>query len=148
MMKIGKLALIGTLTFGSFTAIEMIMPNKQAAAAYTDPFNDDWGFKTIMDLESSEESTYQPDWKIGNLITGDTFYLTQHFGREHFGAKMKIFKIHTNGSLERFQTIEPEFIPGTEIWQTPITDTYTSGTYVAAIKYRGEFTYSNQFKIN
>ncbi|MGW6193937.1 DUF5065 family protein, partial [Bacillus cereus] len=98
--------------------------------------------------ESSVESTYQPDWKIGNLITGDTFYLTQHFGREHFGAKMKIFKVHTDGTLERFQTIEPEFLPGTEIWQTPITDNYTSGTYVAAIKYRGEFTYSNQFTIN
>ncbi len=57
----------------------------------------------IGDLESSMESTYQPDWKIGNLITGDTFYLTQHFG-----AQMKIFKVHTNGTLERFQTIEPE----------------------------------------
>ncbi|PER48368.1 DUF5065 domain-containing protein [Bacillus thuringiensis] len=55
------------------------------------------------DLESSKESTYQPDWKIGNLITGDTFYLTQYFG-----AQMKIFKVHTNGTLERFQTIEPE----------------------------------------
>jgi len=97
----------------------------------------------IGDLESSMESTYQPDWKIGNLITGDTFYLTQHFG-----AQMKIFKVHTNGTLERFQTIEPEFIPGTEIWQTPITDSYTSGNYVAVIKYRGEFTYSNQFTIN
>ncbi|TKH47228.1 DUF5065 domain-containing protein, partial [Bacillus cereus] len=53
----------------------------------------------IGDLESSMESTYQPDWKIGNLITGDTFYLTQHFG-----AQMKIFKVHTNGTLERFQT--------------------------------------------
>ena len=41
----------------------------------------------IGDLESSMESTYQPDWKIGNLITGDTFYLTQHFG-----AQMKILK--------------------------------------------------------
>ncbi|MFL1664156.1 DUF5065 domain-containing protein, partial [Bacillus cereus] len=41
----------------------------------------------IGDLESSMESTYQPDWKIGNLITSDTFYLTQHFG-----AQMKIFK--------------------------------------------------------
>ncbi|WP_142323017.1 DUF5065 family protein, partial [Bacillus cereus] len=110
--------------------------------------NNDWGFKTIMDLQNSEESTYQPDWKIGNLITGDTFYLTQHFGREHFGAQMKIFKVHTNNTLERFQTIEPEFIPGTEIWQTRITDSYTSGTYVAAIKYRGEFTYSNQFTID
>nr|WP_257148075.1 DUF5065 family protein [Bacillus thuringiensis] len=49
------------------------------------------------------ESTYQPDWKIGNLITSDTFSLTQHFG-----AQMKIFKVHTNGTLERFQTIEPE----------------------------------------
>nr|WP_257143452.1 DUF5065 family protein [Bacillus cereus] len=29
-----------------------------------------------------------------------------------------------------------------------MTDSYTSGTYVAAIKYRGEFTYSNQFTIN
>lgn len=34
------------------------------------------------DLESSMESTYQPDWKIGNLITGDTFYLTQHLVRK------------------------------------------------------------------
>ncbi len=124
------------------------MPNKQVAAAYSDSFHDDWGFKTIMDLEGSKDSTYQPDWKIGNLVTGDVFYLTQHFGREHFGAQMKIFKIHTDGSLQRFKTIEPEFIPGTEIWQTPITDAYTSGTYVAAIKYRGEFTYSNLFKIN
>ena len=41
----------------------------------------------IGDLESSMESTYQPDWKIGNLITSDTFYLTQHFG-----AQMKILK--------------------------------------------------------
>ncbi|HHK5542487.1 MULTISPECIES: DUF5065 family protein [Bacillus cereus group] len=147
-MKLGKLALIGALTFSGFTAIEMSKPTSQAAAAYSDPLNDDWGFKTIVDLQNSEESTYQPDWKVGNLITGDTFYLTQHFGREHFGAQMKIFKIHTNGTLERFQTIEPEFIPGTEIWQTPITDSYTSGTYVAAIKYRGEFTYSNQFTIN
>ncbi|PFN06402.1 DUF5065 domain-containing protein, partial [Bacillus thuringiensis] len=48
----------------------------------------------IGDLESSMESTYQPDWKIGNLITSDTFYLTQHFG-----AQMKIFKVHTNGTL-------------------------------------------------
>ncbi|PEN80002.1 DUF5065 domain-containing protein [Bacillus cereus] len=54
-------------------------------------------------LESSMESTYQPHWKIGNLITGDTFYLTQHFG-----AQMKNFKVHTNGTLERFQTIELE----------------------------------------
>ncbi|WP_142238516.1 DUF5065 family protein [Bacillus cereus] len=57
----------------------------------------------IGDLESYMESTYQPDWKIGNLITSDTFYLTQHFG-----AQMKIFKVHTNGTLVRFQTIEPE----------------------------------------
>ncbi|EOO28237.1 hypothetical protein ICC_02060 [Bacillus cereus BAG1X1-1] len=49
------------------------------------------------------ESTYQPHWKIGILITGDTFYLTQHFG-----AQMKNFKVHTNGTLERFQTIELE----------------------------------------
>ncbi|WP_176539400.1 hypothetical protein [Bacillus cereus] len=49
------------------------------------------------------ESTYQADWKIGNLITGNTFYLTQHFG-----ALSKIFKVHTNGTLERFQTREPE----------------------------------------
>ncbi len=80
---------------------------------------------------------------IGDLITGNTFYLTQHFG-----AQMKIFKVYTNGTLERFQTIEPEFIPGTEIWQTPITDSYTSGTYIAAIKFRGEFTYSNPFTSN
>ncbi|MED3202226.1 DUF5065 family protein [Bacillus toyonensis] len=32
-MKLGKLALVGALTFGGFTAVEMIKPNSQAAAA-------------------------------------------------------------------------------------------------------------------
>ncbi|PEK34359.1 DUF5065 domain-containing protein [Bacillus toyonensis] len=32
-MKLGKLALVGALTFGGFTAIEMIKPTSQAAAA-------------------------------------------------------------------------------------------------------------------
>ncbi|WP_267866662.1 DUF5065 family protein [Bacillus cereus] len=88
---------------------------------------------------------------MGHLITGDTFYLTQRFGRAHFGAKMKIFKVHPDGTLQRFITIEPEFITtpkGLEIWRTPITNVYTKGTYIAVIKYNGEFTYSNHFQIN
>ncbi|MDO8160837.1 DUF5065 family protein, partial [Bacillus toyonensis] len=32
-MKLGKLALVGALTFGGFTAVEMIKPTSQAAAA-------------------------------------------------------------------------------------------------------------------
>ncbi len=31
-MKLGKLALVGVLTFGGFTAVEMIKPTSQAAA--------------------------------------------------------------------------------------------------------------------
>ncbi|ENQ3105224.1 DUF5065 family protein [Bacillus cereus] len=37
-MKLGKLVLIGALTFGSFTAIEMTMLTKQASAATQDNF--------------------------------------------------------------------------------------------------------------
>ncbi len=64
---------------------------------------------------------------------------------------MKIFKVHLDGTLQRFITIEPEFITtpkGLEIWRTPITNVYTKGTYTAVIKYNGEFTYSNHFQIN
>ncbi|TKH36858.1 DUF5065 family protein, partial [Bacillus cereus] len=39
-MKLGKLALIGVLTFSGFTAIEMSKPTSHAAAAYSDPLND------------------------------------------------------------------------------------------------------------
>ncbi|MEC5241413.1 hypothetical protein [Bacillus mycoides] len=44
-MKLGKVVLIGSLLLGGFTSIEMITPTKQVEAAYSDPFNDDWGFK-------------------------------------------------------------------------------------------------------
>ncbi|CUB27395.1 MULTISPECIES: DUF5065 family protein [Bacillus cereus group] len=150
-MKLVKVILIGSLLLGGIASIEVIAPTKQVKAAYSDPFNDDWGYKTVNELEKTENSTYQSDWNIEHLITGDTFYLTQRFGREHFGAKMKIFKIHHDGSLQRFITIEPEFITtpkGLEIWRTPITHVYTQGTYIAVIKYNAEFTYSNHFQIN
>jgi hypothetical protein len=150
-MKLGKFVLIGSLLLGGFTSIEMITPTKQVEAAYSDPFNDNWGYKTVNELERAGNSTYQPDWNIEQLITGDTFYLTQRFGREHIGAKMKIFKIHPDGSLQRFITIEPEFITtpkGLEIWRTPITHAYSKETYIAVIRYSGEFTYSNHFQIN
>ncbi|MES5894106.1 MULTISPECIES: DUF5065 family protein [Bacillus cereus group] len=150
-MKLSKIVLTGTLLLGSMTSIEIISPINEVKAAYSEPFNDDWGYKTINELEGAENSTYQPDWNIEHLITGDTFYLTQRFGRAHFGAKMKIFKVHPDGTLQRFITIEPEFITtptGLEIWRTPITNVYTKGTYIAVIKYNGEFTYSNHFQIN
>ncbi|PFZ64358.1 DUF5065 domain-containing protein, partial [Bacillus toyonensis] len=61
-MKLGKLALIGALTFGGFTAVEMIKPTTQAAAAYqepyTDPSKDLWGFTNIGQLPYAGTQTF------------------------------------------------------------------------------------------
>lgn len=59
------------------TSIEMISPIKEVKTTDSDPFNDDQGFKTINELEGAKNSTFQPDWNIEYLITGDTFYLIQ-----------------------------------------------------------------------
>ncbi|MGE6349372.1 hypothetical protein ACQKIY_26205 [Bacillus mycoides] len=60
-MKLGKLVLIGALTFSGFTAIEMIKPTSQVTAAYSDPFNDDWGLKPLW--------IWKVPWKVHiNLI--------------------------------------------------------------------------------
>lgn len=77
-MKLGKLALIGVLTFGGFTAVELIKPTTQAAAAYqepyTEPSQDLWGFTNIGQLPYAGTQTLLVK---NSYESGDRFYYTQ-----------------------------------------------------------------------
>ncbi|MFD5261192.1 MULTISPECIES: DUF5065 family protein [Bacillus] len=152
-MKLGKLALIGVLTFGGFTAVEMIKPTTQAAAAYqepyTDPFKDLWGFTNIGQLPYAGTQTLGV--MKDSYESGDEFYYTQDTVKTDDKAILKIYKVHADGSMQRYKTLYPSFgEPGHVYpsWMTEFTDVYTSGKYVAVFRDGSEFKYSKQFQVN
>ncbi|KEK24720.1 DUF5065 family protein [Bacillus gaemokensis] len=154
-MKLGKVAIIGALTLGGFTAVEMIKPTTQAAAAYSDPFNDEWGLKSWQHVHHN--ANYSPDiTRVGDLKQGEEFRMS--FGLEPGeSAVMKIFRIHDLGdaetSLQRYITIQDSGVwTGIAEFKTPITAVYTPDTYVAVMKLtlkNGEttFLHGQPFKI-
>ncbi|MDT3498393.1 DUF5065 family protein [Bacillus toyonensis] len=137
-MKLGKLALVGALTFGGFTAVEMIKPTSQAAAAYeepySDPYHDRWGFNSSSNFE------YLSRFPNANMIkssyrTGDIFNYSLSSIEDGDEAVMKIFKVE-DGKPVRYRTIYPQFDANHQnpTWSTVITDVYTPGSYIAVIK--------------
>ncbi|PHD54290.1 DUF5065 domain-containing protein [Bacillus toyonensis] len=138
-MKLGKLALVGALIFGGFTAVEMIKPTSQAAAAYeepySDPYHDRWGFSSESDF------TYLLKFPNEHMIkssyrTGDIFTYSLSSIKDGSGAVMKIFKME-DGKPVRYKTIYPQFDANHQNpnWSTAITDVYTPGTYIAVINH-------------
>ncbi|KFM95074.1 DUF5065 family protein [Bacillus clarus] len=151
-MRLGKFALIGTLTFGGFTAVEMVQPTTQAAAAYQEPYTapdkDLWGFTNIRELSYADTQTLGVK---DSYESGDAFYYTQDTVKTDNRAIVKTFKIHSDGSMHRYKTIylsfgEPHHVY--PVWITEFTNTYTSGKYVAVFRDGSEFTYSKQFQVN
>ncbi|MGH1329131.1 DUF5065 family protein [Bacillus pretiosus] len=151
-MKLGKLALIGALAFSSFTAIEIIKPTTQVAAFYEEPFspidNDSWGITNIKQLPLVGTQTLHAE---ESYKTGDEFVHTQPTVKTGDRAIIKIFKVHSDGSLQRYKTFgsdygEPHKI--NPLWFCVITNVYTSGKYVAIFRDGSEIKYSKQFQIN
>ncbi|MEI4718886.1 DUF5065 family protein [Bacillus cereus] len=154
-MKLGKLALVGVLTFGGFTAVEMIKPTSQAAAAYeepySDPYNDSWGFHAETNF------SYLSRLPNAHMIkssyrAGDIFNYSLNSIEDGAGAVMKIYKVE-NGKPVRYRTLYPQFDANHQNpnWSTVITDVYTPGNYVAVIRHVNDslgFSASNWFTIN
>ncbi|MDM5187551.1 DUF5065 family protein [Bacillus sp. DX4.1] len=110
MMKLGKITLIGALTFGSFTTIGMIKPTTQAAAAslngvsvnttrtnftYPNPItakikNDD-DFETRVHIQP--EKLVNGKWKNDGNLDTKTFKGWYALPEEYFGIS-----INTDGT--------------------------------------------------
>ncbi|QWG92771.1 DUF5065 family protein [Bacillus mycoides] len=151
-MKIGKLALIGALAFSSFTAIEMIKPTTQVAALYEEPYSptdkDSWGITNIKQLPLVGTQTLDAK---ESYKTGDDFFYTQSTVKTGDRALIKIFKVHSDGSLHRYITFGSDYGEPHKIdpfWFNVFTDVYTSGKYVAILRDGSEIKYSKQFQIN
>ncbi|MGH1325459.1 DUF5065 family protein [Bacillus pretiosus] len=151
-MKLGKLALIGALAFSSFTAIEIIKPTTQVSALYEEPFspvnNDSWGITNIkqLPLVGTQTLPVKESYK-----TGDAFVYTQPTVKTGERATIKIFKVHPDGSLQRYRTFGSGYgQPHTTnpLWFNVFTDVYTSGKYVAILRDGSEIKYSKQFQVN
>ncbi|EHL65978.1 MULTISPECIES: DUF5065 family protein [Bacillus cereus group] len=155
-MKLGKLALVGVLTFGGFTAVEMIKPTSQAAAAYeepySDPYNDSWGFVSPNNFE------YLSQFPNAHMIkksyrTGDILNYSLSSIKDGPGAVMKIFKVEAGKKPVRYRTIYPQFDANHQnpTWSTVITDVYTPGSYIAVINHVNDsigYGVSDWFTIN
>ncbi|QWG92765.1 DUF5065 family protein [Bacillus mycoides] len=151
-MKLGKLALIGALAFSSFTAIEMIKPTTQVAALYEEPYSptdkDSWGITNIKQLPLVGTQTLDAK---ESYKTGDGFVHTQPTVKTGDKALIKIFKVHSDGSLHRYITFGSGYgQPHTTnpLWFCVITNVYTSGKYIAIFRDGSEIKYSKQFQIN
>ncbi|WP_170958666.1 DUF5065 family protein [Bacillus wiedmannii] len=159
MKKLSKVALIGALTFGGFTAVEMIKPASQAQAATvkaSDPFNDEWGITNTQILYDfipfmSDQLIWQVD---SSYKTGDRFQVVRYVTQEDPTDVMKIFKIEDNGKLTRLKTMDPTYWVDPvdnrkyQTWETWMTDVYLPGKYVAIGFIDGQHQQSKPFTIN
>lgn len=160
MKKLGTVALIGALTLGSFAATELFTtPTKASAATETsDPFRDSWGFyNTHLLYEFGHPmNQYLNNQVIDGYHNGQQFKL-QLAGTEHrpgtMEDKVKIFRHHEDGTLQRYITIDPKitFQPdGTPIstWTTNFNVVYPPGYYIAIAYINGYHFYSKEFIVN
>ncbi|PEM44331.1 DUF5065 family protein [Bacillus toyonensis] len=163
MKKLGKVLLVGALSLGTLVTAEIVQPAKPAQAATvkaSDPFNDEWGFR---DWSTLYEFGYRMDSQLENQFrtsykTGDAFNLVYFRGKgPNFGTatdKIKVFRKLDNGQLQRYITINPEwwtdyvYNEQYQQWNTPVTDVYQPGTYVAIAYIDGKHSYSKFFTIN
>ncbi|PEN61578.1 DUF5065 family protein [Bacillus wiedmannii] len=151
MKKLTSIALIGALTFGAVSAIELTSPTTKAQAAV----QDDWPYKYFPELHNV---TNLDELNLGNLKQGQTINIKVALGaREE--ATVKIYRVMDDFSLARYKTITnstPNFDGGQATFTTPITSVYEPGNYVAVMQYghesEGQMNYTyfagNMFSIN
>ncbi|MCU5685714.1 DUF5065 family protein [Bacillus wiedmannii] len=154
-MKLGKLALVGALALGGLTAVGTInTPSasadtvQRAVASY-----DDWGINSTKILnEYIEEMPAQYKKLLSSSYKTNDYFtiLVDRAGLEAGRDQVKIFRVD-NGNLSRYKTInfhEEIAIADKVVFDTPITDAYQPGTYVAISYIHGKHLKSNFFTIN
>ncbi|MEK5205187.1 DUF5065 family protein [Bacillus sp. FSL R10-2789] len=158
MKTLSKVALIGALSFGSFTAMEMIKPTSEVKAAYSDPFNDEWGIINMNTLSYISKMTPGLEKHVeGGYHNGSWFWMALESTPQRPGTDkdiVKIFRVHENGTLQRYKTMQPErdFEPslGTphQVWKTQFNTVYPPGEYIAIAYINGYYSKSKIFYVN
>ncbi|WP_176542244.1 DUF5065 family protein [Bacillus wiedmannii] len=162
MKKLSKVALIGALTFGGFTAVEMIKPASQAQAATvkaSDPFNDEWGITDTYILTEFiprfiDRLAYQVENSYTSQSPYNRFLMVRELDKEDPTDIVKIFKVEDTGKLTRLKTIEPTYwVDPTDnqkyqMWETYINGNYPPGKYVVIGFIDGQHQKSQYITIN
>ncbi|PHE70543.1 DUF5065 family protein [Bacillus wiedmannii] len=164
MKKLSRLALIGALSFGGFTAVEMIKPATSAQAATvakapSDPFNDEWGITDTYILHDFipwfiDRLAYQVEDRYTSVSPNNRFMMVREIQKEDPTDIVKIFKVEDTGKLTRLKTIEPTYwVDPTDnqkyqTWETYINGNYPSGKYVVIGFIDGQHQRSQYITIN
>lgn len=157
MKKINKVLLVGALALGGTTVTSQIISPIQAQAA-SDVFHDEWGFWNYSTLSGRARTmnAYENAQIQDGYHNGQWFKL-QLEGTEHRPGtnedKVKIFRKHPDGSLQRYKTMDPQFsykADGTPVqtWTTQFNNVYPPGEYVAISYINGYYFYSKTFIVN
>lgn len=150
MKSLGKVALIGALTLGSFVATGLVSSPAKAASPVTvaPAVVDDWAWQTYFSLHHNAD--YRQELAVGTLKVGDTFDITTYVGGKDVGV-VKIYRVGDQeyGDLQRYKTIQASDA-GNHYYSrftTPITNVYTPGTYTAVLKVGDNYYYGGKFTI-
>lgn len=160
MKRLGTFALIGALTFGSFVTADLVQtPTKAAAATETsDPFHDSWGFTKYSTLyEFGMKMNQYLDNQVRSSYQNTNWFTMMSEGTEHAPRTsqdiVKIFRKHSDGTLQRYKTIEPSISYKSDgqsvaTWQTQFNNVYPPGEYVAIAYINGYHMFSKTFSVN
>ncbi|MGG0397552.1 DUF5065 family protein [Bacillus toyonensis] len=160
-MKLGKLALVGALTFGGLTAVGTLDAKPAAAATNVQKAvtTEDWGFKTIFNVEVGAKmmpSIYTHNMQSSYKTGGRPIFITVPWEDSTFTSEdvIKVFKILPGGNLARYKTMnwkqEHDYgsMKNFATFEAQITDAYDAGNYIAVGKVKGEFVKTDFFTIN
>ncbi|MDT3498676.1 DUF5065 family protein [Bacillus toyonensis] len=139
MKKFSALVLTGALAVGGLTAVEMIKPTNQVAAA------SDWGFPDYRVIHHNAE--YMPELAVGNLRQGQTFSATIRKNYIDSGL-LRIYRIGYNNELYLIKQVnDSNSSKGIGTFTAPINSTYAPGTYTTLLKVGNNYYHGGTFEI-
>ncbi|MEK5205188.1 DUF5065 family protein [Bacillus sp. FSL R10-2789] len=157
MKKLSKVALIGALSFGGFTAVEMIKPASEVQAAYSDPWNDEWGIThtNILMYIDKMVPAFENQVKDG-YDNGNIFKMHDELTPQRPGSQediVKIFRVHDDGRLQRYITMNPTWSLDSKgdpwhTWTTQFNSAYPPGQYIVIAYINGHHSYSKEIIVN
>lgn len=148
MKQLTKIALTGALALGGLGAtsvadIPNLSPSKAEAAYVQDDFNGvSW---KMVENNMDPYVDVKPSYKTGDTFT---FEYGAGYTNRYQPTHLKIYKIAADGKLQRLKTMYATQVtyPDPENgdsygykFTTPITSTYTAGTYIAVHTYQYEY---------
>lgn len=136
MKKFSALVLTGALAVGGLTAVEMIKPTNQVAAA------SDWGFPDYRYIHHNAE--YMPELAVGDLRPGQRFSATIRKVDIDSGL-LRIYRVGSNNELHLIKQVnDSNSSRGIGTFNVPID---SPGTYTALLKAGNNYYHGGTFKV-